>query len=623
MRPAEARLTIDVGRAGVVAVVASPDGGWTPLTFEGGPVLSSAVVVAEDGSFLTGQAAWRAASVPPGRFIASPIASGDQVTVSDVQVDSVDVLATVLRRVAEEAARLVGGPVGEVRLVVPAGWGPRRRTWMRHAAHRAGLGQPTLVEAPVAVAEHLVAAGTQVVVGAFVVVCDLGAGAEVTVLRRGPTGFEVLATLADADVGGDAVDRDLVDALAGSSGDSGLGAAGDGRWVVLASVRAAKESLSWHPAVTVPLPSGAGVVVNGVMLEQVALPVVERAGRLTAEAIAAADLLPDDISGVYCVGGTSLLPMTAAVIGEAAKVTPVVVNDPVTAAVRGAAGVGMPAPPAEVADAVAVPSVRRAAAMVVPGFVSLGLVAQFLFTAEWNGALVYRWALLNWGELALAAVLAVVAALNAGTVLGALSAARTPSAEGSRSQGGQVGTGILAAVSLGVAVAGMYAIVGSLYLGLDVGPFLRWTLLPVAPMLVCALVAAVVAARGWRTPAGGWAEFLAFPNGSAVTAAAGMVLVQYSLTADRWPDMVLWIDLAGRVGGALLGVAVVMAVVGPLMLRLVLAAPVAVISAAIVSWRASGILGAVYAIAAAVWWLQRLWTRVVRATPPASMRAAG
>ncbi|WP_416901344.1 Hsp70 family protein [Micromonospora echinospora] len=537
----------------------------------------------------------------------------------DVFVEPTAVMAAVLRRVADEAVRITGAPLGEVCLVVPAGWGPRRRTWMRHAAHRAGLAQPSLVEAPVAVADHLVATGMHVAVGAFVVICDLGAGAEATVLRRGPAGFEVLATLADADAGGDAVDWALVDALVGSSGEGGDGGAGD-RWAVLASVRAAKEALSWHPAVTVPLPSGTAVMVNGTLLEQVASPVVERAGRLAAEVIAAADLLPDDVAGVYCVGGTSLLPMTTRVVGGTAKVTPVVVDDPVTVAVRGAAGAGTPAP-APVVEDVTVPSVRRAAAMVVPGFMSLGLLAQFLFTAEWNGALVYRWALLNWGELALSAVFAVVAALNAGTVLGALSAARNPPA--GRSGGGQVGTGILAAVSLGVAVAGMYAIVGSLYLGLEVGPFLRWTLLPVAPVVVCALVAAVVAARGWRTPRGGWAEFLAFPNGSAVAAAVGMGLVQYSLTAERWPDMVLWIDLAGRVGGGLLGAATVMAVVGPLVLRLVLAAPVAVIAAAIVSWRASGILGAVYAIAVTLWWLRRLWTRVLRATPPVTVRAAG
>ncbi|MCX4387289.1 hypothetical protein OG777_10130 [Micromonospora peucetia] len=77
---------------------------------------------------------------------------------------------------------------------MPAGWGPRRRTWLRHAAHRAGLPQPRLVEAPVAVAGYLFATGVQLPVGAFIVVCDVGAGAEVSVLRRSPAGFEVLAT---------------------------------------------------------------------------------------------------------------------------------------------------------------------------------------------------------------------------------------------------------------------------------------------------------------------------------------------------------------------------------------------------------------------------------------------
>jgi hypothetical protein len=94
-----------------------------------------------------------------------------------------------------------------------------------------------------------------------------------------------------------------------------------------------------------------------------------------------------------------------------------------------------------------------------------------------------------------------------------------------------------------------------------------------------------------------------------------MLLIQYSLTADRWPQMVLWIDLAGRVGGLLLGVAVVMALVTPLVFRLILAAPLAVISAAIVSWPASGVLGVFYAVAVAVWWAARLWTRVVRPAP--------
>lgn len=126
---------------------------------------------------------------------------------------------------------------------------------------------------------------------------------------------------------------------------------------------------------------------------------------------------------------------------------------------------------------------------------------------------------------------------------------------------------------------------------------------------------AVVAARQWRAPHGGWSALLAAPTGSVVTATLGMGLVQYSLTAERWPELLLWIDVAGRVGGLLLGVGVVMALVAPLMFRLILAAPLAVITAAIVSDQAAGILGVTYAVAVAVWWAARLWTRIIRPAP--------
>jgi hypothetical protein len=231
----------------------------------------------------------------------------------------------------------------------------------------------------------------------------------------------------------------------------------------------------------------------------------------------------------------------------------------------------------------------------------------------------YRQAWLNWGELAMAAVFAMIASLGAGTVLASALAARpttTPVSPGS-----QIGTGILASASLAVAVAGMYAVIGSLYISQPVNGYLRWALLPVAPVAAAATVMALVAARQWRIPQGGWSRLLAFPTGSVVTAGLGMLLIQYSVTADRSPDMVLWIDIAGRVGGALLGVGTVMAVVSQPVLRLILGAPLAVIAAALVSWPATGMLGAIYAVAVAVWWLRQLWTRLLRPHTPA--RPAG
>ncbi|MGC4808731.1 Hsp70 family protein [Micromonospora sp. DT233] len=613
MQSGEARLSIDCGSVSTVAVLAWPDGRWTPLRFDGEPQLPSSVFLAPDGTVVTGQRAWQGAVEHPDRFVPAPRQpSEQQLTVAGVEVSVADLVAATLRRVAGEAERIAGGPVQDVRLVVPAGWGPRRRTWMRQVAHRAGLPQPRLVEAPIAVAEHLLTTGTQLPVGALIAVCDIGGECETTVMRRGPGGFEVLATLADPAAGGTTIDSALTRLLPSEAGDGGQ------RWAVVASVRVAKESLASHAAVTVPLPAGA-VVLNASMLEQAAEPALRRAAQLIMEAVAAAEVTLNDLSGIYLVGGSAQLPLAHTYVVEQTSRQSALLPDPALAAARGAADVGGHAPGSAVdgvEEGPPVPPVRRAVAIAVPGFASLAMIAQFLLSAIWHGSELTAWAMLNWGELTMAAVFAVLASLSAGTILGSLLAAHDPTA-GPRTPASQVGTGILAAVSLGMAIAGMYAVVASLYYRLEVGPFLRWALLPIAPTVIVAAVMALVAARQWRTPRGGWSDFLAFPLSPLITAAAGMALMAYFVTAERPPDLVLWIDLAGRIGGFLIGVGIVTTVVSPMVLRLILGAPVAIICAVIVNWRAIGILGVAYAIAVAAWWIGRLWNRVLRANGPA------
>ncbi|WP_246835415.1 Hsp70 family protein [Micromonospora sp. MH33] len=589
--------------------------------FDGLPFLPSVGYVNADGQVWTGQRVWQAVVEQPARLIPIPRrpADGDLV-VEGTEVEAVELAAAPLRRVVAEAELLAGGPVADVRLVVPAGWGPRRRTWIRQVAHRAGLVRPRLVEAPVAVAQLLLATGVQLPVGSFAVVCDIGAGAELTVLRRGTTGFEVLATLADSGAGGSAVDESLRAAL--TNGQE-VQASGADRWALAESVRVAKEALVSHPAVAVPIAGQAPVIANRAMLEEAVTPVVRRVADLVQQTVAAAELTGGDLVGIYCVGGSAHLPHLGVAIAERTGITPTVVVDPQLAAARGAAEVGavVPGPPQV---EVTVPPVRRAVAIAVPGFASLCLFWQCIVTAEKNNALsVYYWVDFNWGGLTLAAVSALLACLAAGTVLGSLIAARSPAPD-LRTEGGRVSVGILAALCLGTAIAGLYAVVAAQYFGLPVGGgFLRWALWPIVPVAVIAVVMAVVAARQWRTPHGGWSALLAVPTGSVVAATLGMGLIQYSLTADRWPRLVLWIDLAGRVGGLLLGVAVVMALVRPLMFRLIVSAPVAVIGAAIVNRQATGILAVGYALAVAVWWAARVWMRVIRSTAPAPRAFVG
>ncbi|MEU5554101.1 Hsp70 family protein, partial [Micromonospora sp. NPDC047793] len=223
------------------------------------------------------------------------------------------------------------------------------------------------------------------------------------------------------------------------------------------------------------------------------------------------------------------------------------------------------------------------------------------------------------GELAMASVFAMLACLGVGTVLGAALASRTDTGL-PLSPGAQVATGILTASWLGVAVACMYAVVGSQYIGMELGPFLRWSVAPIVPIVVVAAVLALIAVRRWRTPVGGWSQFLAFPVSSVVTATVGMLVLQWSVTAERWPHMLVWIDFGGRFGGLLLGVGVVTALVSRPVLRLVLGAPVAILIAALAGPDTTGILAVIYAVAVGVWWLGRLWTRIIHPAPVTAAR---
>jgi molecular chaperone DnaK (HSP70) len=387
VQPADLRLSIDCGASATVAVLAWPDGRWIPLVFEASTVLSSAVHVGRAGEVTAGVTAWQQAMIEPAGLVPEPLrAAPGSVPVGEADLVAQDLVAATLRLVAAEAVRAAGAQVPDVRMVAPAGWGPRRRTWLRSTAYQAGLGQPRLVEAPVAAADRLLTTGVQLPVGAFILVCDAGAGFEATVLRRGSTGFEVLSTLADPAAGGTKIDELLAATVLGAEGPQPAPVP----WPAMASLRAAKEALSQQPTVTVLLPAPAGpTVVSSAVLEDVAGPVVKRAGELAAEAVRAAELTPEQLAGVYCIGAGAAAPMLPRALAERLGVAPTVLLEPGFAAVLGAVEAGgQGAPAASVPDPVPPePPVRRALALAVPGAASLALFAQFLLTASFeNGS---------------------------------------------------------------------------------------------------------------------------------------------------------------------------------------------------------------------------------------------
>ena len=119
-------MGIDYGSAFTKAVLVVPGAGSTLLRFDGGVALSNAVF-AGSGELLVGAAAWHRAVDDPEGLVPCPLQAGDSpVRVGGVDVDPAELAAATLRRVVQEAASLAGAPVADVRMVVAAGWGPRR-----------------------------------------------------------------------------------------------------------------------------------------------------------------------------------------------------------------------------------------------------------------------------------------------------------------------------------------------------------------------------------------------------------------------------------------------------------------------------------------------------------------
>jgi hypothetical protein len=346
------RLAVDFGTSTTVAAVVRVDGGVTPLLFDGSPLLPSAVFAEPDGDLLVGRDAWLSARVAPQRFEPNPkrrIDDGD-VLLGDREVPVADLIGAVYSRVAAEAVRVAGAPVGELTLTYPVAWGGPRRAVLERAAGVAGLPAPRLVPEPVAAAAHF-AAGAHPLVrpGCRAVVYDLGAGTfDATVIRSTAAGFEVLATVGLPDVGG----LDLDAAIMGHLGEVYAARDPEGWRRLMAAestadrralrqlwddVRAAKEMLSRTASAFVPLP---GLEVDAPIgrekLEELAEPLLLRTVRTTAAALSRAATPGGKPDLVLLVGGSSRIPAVATALHRATGVAPTAVEWPELVVAEGA-----------------------------------------------------------------------------------------------------------------------------------------------------------------------------------------------------------------------------------------------------------------------------------------------
>ncbi|RRS00667.1 Hsp70 family protein [Glycomyces terrestris] len=352
-----AALGIDFGTHNTVAAVLRGDGRRHQILFDGHPLLPSGIYLDHDGSLLVGRDAAREARRHPHRYERNPKLRLDSpsLLLGDREVPIGEAVGAVMRRVLSECAA-VAGPPRTVQITVPASWGPARRHVVSDAAVAAGAPVPVLLPEPVAAARYFAEVlGHRVEPGRAVVVYDLGAGTfDASAVAATPGGFEVLAVDGSDRVGGSYLDQALVDYLGGrfarteeraaawrrlldpDAGSETLRA----RFALYDEVREAKERLSRRSTTEVLVPGfAAEELLTRAELELLARPLLAQTVAITKAVMREANLAPEQVAGVFMVGGASRMPLAATMIHQELGIAPTMIEQPELVVGEGAVAV--------------------------------------------------------------------------------------------------------------------------------------------------------------------------------------------------------------------------------------------------------------------------------------------
>ncbi|GAA2348257.1 Hsp70 family protein [Dactylosporangium salmoneum] len=340
-------LGVDFGTSHTVAVARWPDGRARPLLFDGSPLLPSAVSL-EEGGLVVGRDAVHSSRRAPESFEPNPKRRIDDgsVLLGERDVPVPEMVTAVFQRVLAEFTRTAGGAPDAVTVTHPAGWAATRRNTLQEAIRRAGLPAAALVPEPVAAATYFVRVLRNMVpVGSSVVVYDLGAGTfDGSVVARTRAGFEVLAVGGRDDLGGLDFDEVVVGLIGRAlpAGDWDRVSA-DPRAArrLREEAREAKERLSRAASATVMVPLlDRDVQLTREEFEAAARPLIERSVQVLGETLRLSRLVPEQVAGIFLVGGASQMPLVATELHREFGRPPVMIEQPELVVAEGAVLVG-------------------------------------------------------------------------------------------------------------------------------------------------------------------------------------------------------------------------------------------------------------------------------------------
>ncbi|MEM9039944.1 MAG: Hsp70 family protein, partial [Actinomycetota bacterium] len=322
-------LGVDLGTTFTAAAVQRD--GTTQIASLGsrGAAIPSVVLLRDDETVLTGEAAERRAMTEPDRVAREfKRRLGDQtpILLAGTPYSAEALTSRLLRSVVDEVSTREGERPERIAVTHPANWGAYKIDLLEQAIRIADVGAPvSLISEPEAAAISY-ASQQRLEVGQVVAVFDLGGGTfDAAVLRRSETGFEILGEPEGIErLGGIDFDAAVFAHVARSVGESlqQLDEDDPAAQNAVARLRAdcveAKEALSADTDAAIPvlLPNlQTEVRITRSEFEAMIRPSLVDAIEALRRALRGAGVEPGDVAAVLLVGGSSRIPLVAQLVG--------------------------------------------------------------------------------------------------------------------------------------------------------------------------------------------------------------------------------------------------------------------------------------------------------------------
>ncbi len=360
-------LGIDLGTTNSLAAWLTQDGPEVIRDAGGGALVPSVVAFSPDGSVTVGAPARAHAVENPlatvysvkrlmGRgigdirgdmtflpYAVEPADDGTiRVNVQGRRFSPQELSAIILRDVKSRAEAALDRSITQAVITVPAYFDDAQRQATRDAGRIAGLDVKRIVNEPTAAA---LAYGLDRKEDARIAVYDFGGGTfDVSILSVAGGVFQVLSTNGDTQLGGDDLDRELIDLITSEIREEfgqELSFPPATRQALRAFAEAAKIRLSEFDSATVEVALGKGRTFRRTItrreFEQRAGRWVEHTIEHCRRALADAALQPGDVDEVVMVGGSTRIPLVQKRVGELFGRTPYTAINPDEVVALGAA----------------------------------------------------------------------------------------------------------------------------------------------------------------------------------------------------------------------------------------------------------------------------------------------